>query len=79
MLIGGFVIVKKQGYVALFELQRTLVNVLGVMRFTVLCNALCIARINEKAGSIRQLFVNTACFFCIMLIAYQCYHSWLTT
>lgn len=36
---------------------------LGVMRFTVLCNALCIAIINEKAGSIRQLFVNTACFF----------------
>ena len=33
------------------------------MRFTVLCNALCIAIINEKAGSIRQLFVNTACFF----------------
>lgn len=56
MLIGGFVIVKKQGYVALFELQRTLVNVVGVMRFTVLCNALCIAIINEKAGSIRQLF-----------------------
>lgn len=54
---------KKQGYVALFELQRTLVNVVGVMRFTVLCNALCIAIINEKAGSIRQLFVNTACFF----------------
>lgn len=54
---------KKQGYVALFELQRTLVNVVGVMRFTVLCNALCIAIINEKAGSIRRLFVNTACFF----------------
>ena len=27
MLIGGFVIVKKQGYVALFELQRTLIEV----------------------------------------------------
>lgn len=27
MLIGGFVIVKKHGYVALFELQRTLVEV----------------------------------------------------
>lgn len=49
--------------IALFELQRTLVNVLGVMRFTVLCNVLYIAIINEKAGSIRQLFVNTACFF----------------
>ena len=57
---------KKQGYVALFELQRTLVNVLGVMRFTVLCNALCIAIINEKAGSIRQLVVNTACFFSVL-------------
>ncbi len=27
LIIGGFVIVKKQGYVALFELQRTLVEV----------------------------------------------------
>ena len=36
---------------------------LGVMRFTVLCNALCIAIIDEIAGSIRQLFVNTAYFF----------------
>ena len=32
-------------------------------RFTVLCNALCIAIINKIAGSIRQLFVDTACFF----------------
>ena len=31
--------------------------------FTVLCNALCIAIINKIAGSIRQLFVNTACYF----------------
>ena len=31
-------------------------------RFTVLCNALRIAIINKKAGSIRRLFVNTACF-----------------
>ena len=32
-------------------------------RFTVLCNALRIAIINKKASGIRQLFVNTACFF----------------
>ena len=31
-------------------------------RFTVLCNALCIAIINKKVGGIRQLFVDTACF-----------------
>ena len=39
-------------------------------RFTVLCNALCIAIINKKAGSNRQLFVDIACFFlyCVHLI-----------
>ena len=35
---------------------------LGVMRFSVLCNALCIAIIDKIESSIRRLFVDTACF-----------------
>ena len=31
-------------------------------RFTVLCNALCIAIIDKIESSIRRLFVDTACF-----------------